>query len=100
MATLLLLRHGQSIANAAGEFTGWVDVPLTEEVSGTPGWPVNWCERRDSGLRPTSHGGCYLDPVAAARAAERVACEGMPNGHDPEDLRTCPRVGSRPRVEV
>jgi 2,3-bisphosphoglycerate-dependent phosphoglycerate mutase len=30
MYTLLLLRHGQSTANAAGEFTGWVDVPLTE----------------------------------------------------------------------
>jgi 2,3-bisphosphoglycerate-dependent phosphoglycerate mutase len=27
--TLVLLRHGQSTTNAAGEFTGWTDVPLT-----------------------------------------------------------------------
>jgi 2,3-bisphosphoglycerate-dependent phosphoglycerate mutase len=26
---LILLRHGQSTANAEGRFTGWVDVPLT-----------------------------------------------------------------------
>ncbi|MBV7698352.1 2,3-diphosphoglycerate-dependent phosphoglycerate mutase [Streptomyces sp. TRM70350] len=28
--TLVLLRHGQSTANAAGRFTGWLDVPLTK----------------------------------------------------------------------
>lgn len=27
--TLVLLRHGQSTANAEGRFTGWADVPLT-----------------------------------------------------------------------
>jgi 2,3-bisphosphoglycerate-dependent phosphoglycerate mutase len=27
--TLVLLRHGQSTANAADEFTGWLDAPLT-----------------------------------------------------------------------
>lgn len=27
--TLVLLRHGESTANAAGTFTGWTDVPLT-----------------------------------------------------------------------
>ncbi|MFQ4144178.1 2,3-bisphosphoglycerate-dependent phosphoglycerate mutase [Chlorogloeopsis sp. ULAP02] len=30
MATLILLRHGQSLWNAANKFTGWVDVPLSE----------------------------------------------------------------------
>ena len=29
-ATLVLLRHGQSVWNAENRFTGWVDVPLTE----------------------------------------------------------------------
>ncbi|MFD2474819.1 2,3-bisphosphoglycerate-dependent phosphoglycerate mutase [Amycolatopsis silviterrae] len=29
LRVLYLLRHGQSTANAAGEFTGWTDVPLT-----------------------------------------------------------------------
>ena len=28
--TLILLRHGQSTANAADEFSGWLDVPLTD----------------------------------------------------------------------
>ncbi|KIF75351.1 hypothetical protein QR77_18400 [Streptomyces sp. 150FB] len=28
-ATLILLRHGESTANADGTFTGWTDVPLT-----------------------------------------------------------------------
>ncbi|MFG3527446.1 2,3-diphosphoglycerate-dependent phosphoglycerate mutase [Streptomyces sp. NPDC047917] len=27
--TLILLRHGQSLTNAEGRFTGWADVPLT-----------------------------------------------------------------------
>lgn len=31
MATLILLRHGQSIWNLAGRFTGWVDVDLSEQ---------------------------------------------------------------------
>jgi 2,3-bisphosphoglycerate-dependent phosphoglycerate mutase len=30
MGTLVLLRHGQSVWNAANLFTGWVDVPLSE----------------------------------------------------------------------
>ncbi|MBX9399230.1 2,3-bisphosphoglycerate-dependent phosphoglycerate mutase [Streptomyces sp. TRM72054] len=29
--TLVLLRHGQSTTNAAGRFTGWLDVPLTTD---------------------------------------------------------------------
>ena len=29
--TLVLLRHGQSVWNAKNLFTGWVDVPLTEQ---------------------------------------------------------------------
>jgi 2,3-bisphosphoglycerate-dependent phosphoglycerate mutase len=30
MATLILIRHGQSLWNAQNKFTGWVDVPLSE----------------------------------------------------------------------
>ena len=29
MVKLVLLRHGQSIANQKNEYTGWSDVPLT-----------------------------------------------------------------------
>jgi 2,3-bisphosphoglycerate-dependent phosphoglycerate mutase len=28
---LVMVRHGQSVANAAGAFTGWADVPLTAD---------------------------------------------------------------------
>ncbi len=31
MAQLILIRHGQSLWNAANKFTGWVDVPLSEQ---------------------------------------------------------------------
>lgn len=31
MAKLILLRHGQSLWNAANKFTGWVDIPLSEQ---------------------------------------------------------------------
>ena len=29
--TLVLLRHGESEWNAKNQFTGWVDVPLSEK---------------------------------------------------------------------
>ena len=31
LGTLVLLRHGQSTWNAENLFTGWVDVPLSEQ---------------------------------------------------------------------
>lgn len=31
MATLILVRHGQSLWNLENRFTGWVDVPLTQQ---------------------------------------------------------------------
>ena len=30
-STLILLRHGESTWNATNQFTGWVDVPLSEK---------------------------------------------------------------------
>ena len=51
MSTLVLLRHGESAWNLSNQFTGWVDVDLTEkgeqqalrggELLATPG-----CSRR------------------------------------------------------
>jgi len=34
MATLVLLRHGQSLWNATNQFTGWVDVDLSQQGEG------------------------------------------------------------------
>ncbi len=34
MARLILLRHGQSVWNAANKFTGWTDVDLSEKGEG------------------------------------------------------------------
>lgn len=31
MAKLVLVRHGESVANAANVYTGWNDVPLTKK---------------------------------------------------------------------
>ena len=31
MAKLILIRHGQSVWNKKNVFTGWVDVPLSQE---------------------------------------------------------------------
>lgn len=31
MSTLVLVRHGQSLWNLQNRFTGWIDVPLTEQ---------------------------------------------------------------------
>lgn len=33
-STLILLRHGESTWNATNQFTGWVDVPLSEKGTG------------------------------------------------------------------
>ena len=45
MAKLILLRHGQSLWNAANKFTGWVDVPLSER--GRAEATIASCKLRD-----------------------------------------------------
>jgi len=49
MATLILLRHGQSLWNAANKFTGWVDVPLSER--GRAEATIAACKLKDNGYR-------------------------------------------------
>ncbi|WP_127509530.1 2,3-bisphosphoglycerate-dependent phosphoglycerate mutase [Actinoplanes solisilvae] len=48
---LLLLRHGQSVSNAADAFTGWSDVPLSELGVAQAGGAATVL--RDLGVRPT-----------------------------------------------
>ena len=45
MAKLILIRHGQSLWNAANKFTGWVDVPLSEQ--GRAEATIASCKLRD-----------------------------------------------------
>lgn len=47
MSNLILLRHGQSLWNAANKFTGWVDVPLSER--GRAEATIASCKLRDAG---------------------------------------------------
>lgn len=49
MTKLILLRHGQSLWNAANKFTGWVDVPLSER--GRAEATIASCKLRDQGYK-------------------------------------------------
>jgi 2,3-bisphosphoglycerate-dependent phosphoglycerate mutase len=48
MSKLIMLRHGQSLWNAANRFTGWVDVPLSER--GRAEATIASCKIREAGL--------------------------------------------------
>jgi 2,3-bisphosphoglycerate-dependent phosphoglycerate mutase len=48
MSKLIMLRHGQSLWNAANRFTGWVDVPLSER--GRAEATIASCKIRDAGF--------------------------------------------------
>ncbi|NJO40625.1 MAG: 2,3-bisphosphoglycerate-dependent phosphoglycerate mutase [Cyanobacteria bacterium CRU_2_1] len=45
MSKLILIRHGQSLWNAANKFTGWVDIPLSER--GRAEATIASCKLRD-----------------------------------------------------
>jgi 2,3-bisphosphoglycerate-dependent phosphoglycerate mutase len=49
MAQLILTRHGQSLWNAENKFTGWVDVPLSEQ--GRAEATIASCKLRDYRVR-------------------------------------------------
>ena len=46
MAKLILIRHGQSLWNAANKFTGWVDVPMSDR--GRAEATIASCKLRDA----------------------------------------------------
>ncbi|HIK53657.1 MAG TPA: 2,3-bisphosphoglycerate-dependent phosphoglycerate mutase [Synechococcales cyanobacterium M55_K2018_004] len=49
MATLIMMRHGQSLWNLENKFTGWVDVPLSER--GRAEATIASCKLREKGYR-------------------------------------------------
>ena len=67
-ATLILLRHGQSEWNVSGQFTGWVDVDLTED--GRAEAARGGAQLRDAGLRPSMlHTSLQLRAIRTAELA-------------------------------
>ena len=72
---LVLLRHGQSAWNKTNQFTGWVDVPLTEqgEAEAKRGGEL----LKEKNVKPIKPRGEYLDPEAAAAGAAAVAAQGQ-----------------------
>ena len=66
MSNLILIRHGQSVWNAANRFTGWTDVELSE---------VGVSEAEDAGRSLSSHRiavGHTSDLIRAQKTAEII----------------------------
>jgi 2,3-bisphosphoglycerate-dependent phosphoglycerate mutase len=75
---LLLLRHGQSVSNAADVFTGWVDVPLSDlGVAQARGAAA---ALRKLGIRPTSvHTSLLRRSIATAEiVTDGLGCGWVP----------------------
>lgn len=70
MAQLILLRHGQSQWNLENRFTGWVDVPLSEQGKK---------EASEAGLKlkDVKIDKVYTTPLQRANMTFRLAWEGM-----------------------
>ena len=106
MATLVLLRHGESAWNAEGLFTGWVDVGLSDQGAAEAAAGGSCCA--DAGLRPDvvhtsvltraiqtanlalESAGLLLAARSAVVAAERAALRraaGQEQGPDPAGVR-------------
>src|SRR5258708_14692824 len=72
MSTLVLLRHGESVWNAQGLFTGWVDVGLSE--TGAAEARKAGTMLGDSGLRPDIvHTSVLTRAIQTANAALDIA---------------------------
>lgn len=81
MAKLILLRHGQSLWNAANRFTGWVDVPLSER--GRAEATIASCKLRDAGYHIDV---CFTSMLIRAMETAIVVlteCDELRNGKIP-----------------
>lgn len=80
MATLVLVRHGQSLWNLENRFTGWVDVPLTEKGQ---------AEARRAGQHLKGHGlkfdVAYTSVLTRAQETLRLITEEL--GQQPPVIR-------------
>jgi 2,3-bisphosphoglycerate-dependent phosphoglycerate mutase len=71
--TLILLRHGQSQANADGIFTGLLDVPLT--AAGRAEAERSACLLNEAGLAPSMW---FCSPMLRARQTAAILQDRMP----------------------
>ena len=86
-STLILLRHGESTWNALNQFTGWVDVPLSEK--GTAEAIRGGVLLRESGLLPD-----VLHTSVLRRARRRSREQAMPAEAAADEVRPPESVGA------
>ena len=78
MATLVLIRHGQSIWNLQNRFTGWVDVPLTEKGR-------EEARRAADHIKDLKFDVAYTSMLTRAQETLRIILEGI--GQNPPIIR-------------
>lgn len=78
MATLVLIRHGQSIWNLENRFTGWVDVPLTEKGK-------EEARRAADHIKDLKFDVAYTSMLTRAQETLRIILEGI--GQNPPIIR-------------
>jgi len=71
MATLALVRHGQSLWNLENRFTGWVDVPLTEQGRAE-------AKRAGELLKGTSFDVAYTSALTRAQETLEIILQQLP----------------------
>ena len=89
---LLLLRHGQSVSNAADVFTGWNDAPLS--ALGVTQARGAAAALRDLGVRPTS---VHTSLLRRSIATAEIVTDGLSRGWIPVHVAGR-RVGSASKL--
>ena len=77
MATLILLRHGQSLWNLQNRFTGWVDVDLSEQG-------IQEAQRAGEKLKNTKVDRLYTSVLMRAEKTAAIALECAGQSHVPK----------------
>lgn len=80
---LLLIRHGESVANAEGRVAGHTDYPLSELGRAQAQQLADWLSASKLGWQQA-----YSSPLARALSTSRIVCEGtgQPAAEIDEDL--------------
>ena len=84
MSQLILLRHGQSLWNKKGLFTGWIDVPLS--IKG-----IEEAQAAGLELAQIEIHEVHVSDLMRAKMTAMIACTTHPNSGDPQLLNQYPR---------